>query len=482
MALLPVLDDPEYKAFLAQYQLPDEERKRLLLGNMLLGLGGGLMNARRGNELGAAGSGAVQGAQLAQSAIADARKGRLEQFGMAEHAQKMKAALDAARRNQDFAGSLMGASQPATPVEGLPQIRPGALASVEQPKAAPQGGMREYLLSIGVPEQAIAVAAQSAAPQEAVQKLIDHYNKPEFGSGKIPLLRTAGGGFRASVPQGMNEALAAQTAAETGASEAAKAQYDMVSVPQADGTSRMMTRAQAARAFGGGQAPAGAGLGVTQNPADVKRADAALAVQTEQEKKIAGGQAEEFMSILKSERDAPNTIGKLTMLKNHLANVETGKAAPLTQSLKAYAAYFAPDLAKNLTKDTPYAQAAEALSNELALQLRNPAGGAGMPGSLSDSDRNFLVSMTANVSNDPRAIPIMIDARIALEKRAQDIGKIARDYKRTNGKIDDGFYAAVADFAAREPLFAGQEPPKPTAKAIPDRSAIEAEMRRRKLL
>ena len=46
---------PTEAEFLAQYQLPEDERKRLLLGNFLLGIGGQMMTSKRGNELGALG-------------------------------------------------------------------------------------------------------------------------------------------------------------------------------------------------------------------------------------------------------------------------------------------------------------------------------------------------------------------------------------------------------------------------------------------
>jgi len=175
--------------------------------------------------------------------------------------------------------------------------------------------------------------------------------------------------------------------------------------------------------------------------------------QQAQDTKINEGFATDYSNIVDAEKNAPGNIGKYDLMKQYLAKVNTGKAAPSIQSLKSYAAYFAPDLAKSWTQDVPYAQAAAALSNEIALQLRNPATGAGMPGSMSNSDRDFLTSMTASAANDPRAIPMMLDARIALEKRAQDIGKLARQYRSENGKIDEGFYQKVQDFADSHPLF-----------------------------
>ena len=101
-----------------------------------------------------------------------------------------------------------------------------------------------------------------------------------------------------------------------------------------------------------------------------------------------------------------------------------------------------------------------------------------MPGSMSDSDRNFLVSMAAGVSNDPRAIPLMLDARIALEKRSQEIGQIARNYRQQHGTIDEGFYQQIQDFANSHPMFNNMQTPQ-AAAPTPDLQSIVDELRKR---
>jgi hypothetical protein len=210
-------------------------------------------------------------------------------------------------------------------------------------------------------------------------------------------------------------------------------------------------------AASGGANPTGIVQG--PNPLAMKAAESAIETQAAQNTEIAKTQGKEYTDIVTAERQAPNNIGRLDLMKKYLSNVGTGKAAPTVLSLKAYASYFAPELAKSFTKDVPFAQAASALSNELALQLRNPSQGGGMPGSLSNSDRDFLASMTANVANDPRSIPLMLDARIAIEKRNQEVGKMARQYYGQHGKIDEGFYQQVQDYATAHPVFSNMALP-----------------------
>jgi hypothetical protein len=191
------------------------------------------------------------------------------------------------------------------------------------------------------------------------------------------------------------------------------------------------------------------------DPLAMKEAEGAIASRTAQNTLVAEGQGKDYLAVIDSEKQAPGNIAKYELMKNYLGKVETGKLAPSVLGLKSVAAYVAPNLAKDWTKEVPYAQAASALSNEIALQLRNPTGGAGMPGSMSNSDRDFLVSMTASSANDPRAIPLMLDARIAMEKRAQDVGQLARQYRQQYGQLDEGFYQKLQDYSNAHPMFKG---------------------------
>jgi len=141
-----------------------------------------------------------------------------------------------------------------------------------------------------------------------------------------------------------------------------------------------------------------------------------------------------------------------------LSKLQTGKLTPIGTELSAWAKSFGIPVGENVGN----AQAATAIANELALQLRNPQGGAGMPGALSDSDRNFLVSMLASIGKDPQANTILLDGMKKLADRDQQIAKLARDYKKKNGGFDEGFLSEVEQFANENPLF--DQPNKPTSQ------------------
>lgn len=55
------------------------------------------------------------------------------------------------------------------------------------------------------------------------------------------------------------------------------------------------------------------------------------------------------------------------------------------------------------------AETINAISNRLAMEARNPAGGAGMPGAMSDADRNFLKDTVPNLGDTPQGIAMKID-------------------------------------------------------------------------
>lgn len=244
-----------------------------------------------------------------------------------------------------------------------------------------------------------------------------------------------------------------------GAREGARAGYDLVNVPLPGGGTQQMTRAQAARFYADGQqprAPAGnfqatggapGGLGYT-------RPDSVRAGESKFNEKVGAEFGDIYAGLIRADLSAPQTIAKYDRLGSLLANVNTGKYKGTTASIKAAAKSLGFDLdALGVGDDLAPTQAALALSNQLALELRNPAGGAGMPGALSDKDREFLVQSVPGIENDPSAIPLMIDYRKKLAQREQQVAKRARAYKKRVGILDDGFFDELADWSERNPLF-----------------------------
>lgn len=169
-----------------------------------------------------------------------------------------------------------------------------------------------------------------------------------------------------------------------------------------------------------------------------------------------------------------------------LDQVNTNKFAGTTLDLKAAAKAAGIDMdALGIADNVGVGQAAKALSQQLALQLRDPSAGGGMPGSMSDADRQFLTTMVPAITNDPNANKLMLEWQKKLHQRNIEIGKIVNEYGRSPEFLKDptGVYAKVREYADKNPLFDPEkDAPKATsaAPAAPPMSAIDAEIARRR--
>lgn len=125
--------------------------------------------------------------------------------------------------------------------------------------------------------------------------------------------------------------------------------------------------------------------------------------------------------------------------------------------------------------DVGGAEAVQAISNQLALQARNPAGGAGMPGAMSDSDRNYLKAMQPGLEKTPEGNKLIIDVNRKINQRAMDVEKFRQDYIRKNGRLNEGFYSALNDWSDKNPLFPQVNQSAPaTRSAAPTQGARQA--------
>ena len=199
-------------------------------------------------------------------------------------------------------------------------------------------------------------------------------------------------------------------------------------------------------------AQAGAGKGVTF-------------VEEKEENKAVGKMfGEQFGDIQKAGFSAQSKIARLDRLGQMLEGLQTGKLTPAMTNVKATL----ESLGISIDDKLGAAQAVEAISNELALQGRSTAGGAGMPGAMSDKDREFLVNTVPGLSKTPEGNRLLIETNRRLAKRDQDIAKLARDYRRQHKQLDEGFYDELQRFSDANPLFEDMAPsgPAPAGKRL----------------
>lgn len=161
--------------------------------------------------------------------------------------------------------------------------------------------------------------------------------------------------------------------------------------------------------------------------------------------------AESFLKIREGAQRAINSNASLGHMKTLLQSpgVFQGTGGQLAAQAKGVLNSFGIE-----TEGLAESQAVQAIGNKLALELRDPAGGAGMPGALSDSDRNFLASMVPGLTNSREGNLLLVEYMERMNNRSLQIHRMASEYaQRNGGRLDNGFYMQLGDWAAQNPLF-----------------------------
>lgn len=194
--------------------------------------------------------------------------------------------------------------------------------------------------------------------------------------------------------------------------------------------------------------------------------------QSEEQKIVGKAYGQDYVDLQKGGRQAYQENAKLDRLDELLENTYTGIGADKVLAAKKAAKMLGMDV-----EGIGEAEAAQAITNELALQLRNPAGGAGMPGAMSDKDREFLQSMTPGLGMTKEGRNALVSTKKKLNQRSIQVAKMARDYRKKNGSLDEMFFDELAQYSEDNPMF---EELSVNDLQI-DESALDAELKRRGL-
>lgn len=184
--------------------------------------------------------------------------------------------------------------------------------------------------------------------------------------------------------------------------------------------------------------------------------------EAEEHKQSGKAVAKQFDEMREGYDRAIDRLDYLTVLEKNLEGYETGKITPITTEIAAWAEPFGIKIAENLDGR----QAFQKFASELALQLRNPSSGAGMPGALSDKDLEFLKAMVPRLENTQGANRKIIDIMRQISQRSAERYRAARQYKAQNPRKSlDGFEEEWDRYIADNPLFAREEAPAAPATA-----------------
>ena len=101
----------------SQFALPEEERRRLLLSNLMMGLGAGLLDSRGRNVWPSISTGLLGGMQMGQQALANAQQGMVARY-------KLQREVDADNEKKRLAAAQAGANKEIGDLINAPDVEP----------------------------------------------------------------------------------------------------------------------------------------------------------------------------------------------------------------------------------------------------------------------------------------------------------------------------------------------------------------------
>lgn len=508
-AIFPGMDPETLRRLMAQFQPNDADKASARSDAFVDGGLALLANSRRGHEMEALGNAGLFGRGTYRSTLDNLTKQRGASISQAGAAYKLAKDMESEQRRMGMlTGGPPPSDAPAAPVsfphggtvtDALTGDAPGVGAATPAPAASPATAGPPNLTTNYYRKKAYA-AGFGEAFDMAIASQGDWAGKAAtvFEKMSTPHVVTPGGtltgndgrviyqspnidkGFRATANGGAEliPGVAAGTEALATATERAKAGQNVIPVTITDAngkqTVQQMTQADAAAYLSGKRpgAPAaakwtGTGNGPTdaeqalvtaQGGPDLRGAPSGLGTSDPvamegakaQASKAAGTYGELFDTTQKAGMAANGKLNNLNRLESLMAGVDTGKLTPLGTEFAAWAQAAGMPIDPKLGNK----QATESILNQMALEMRNPSGGAGMPGSMSDNDLKFLKSIPPSLSTTPEGRAFIIDTHKKLAERDKEVAKIVRTYQKDHGgQLDSGIYDVLQANSEANPLF-----------------------------
>lgn len=160
--------------------------------------------------------------------------------------------------------------------------------------------------------------------------------------------------------------------------------------------------------------------------------------------------AKDVDAMMQEAKAARGKINSLNAIDKLMDGIHTGKLTPAGVTVAQYA----KSIGLNIDPKLGSKEAARALMGQLALQARNPAGGEGMPGAMSDSDREFLVNtITPSLTQSAQGRKKLIGIMRTMANRKLNETRLAQSYIQQNGMLDDGYYRQLDSWSQKNPMF-----------------------------
>lgn len=143
---------------------------------------------------------------------------------------------------------------------------------------------------------------------------------------------------------------------------------------------------------------------------------------------------EDYKKLIETSDRARTQLEKIRTIHSLLDESYTGTLGTEFKNMQKIAGLFgiAPESVQSK-------EAAESLSRQLALAYRNPAGGEGMPGSMSDFDVKFLSSIVPSLDMTPNGRKKLLEIHERVARRSQELADAAKEYVIKHGALDAGW-------------------------------------------
>ena len=181
--------------------------------------------------------------------------------------------------------------------------------------------------------------------------------------------------------------------------------------------------------------------------------------------KTAEGRAKWYGAVQSKVQAARATINKLNRVDQLLGNFEGGLFSELglevARGFNSVGFKVDPKLGNK--------EAAQSISRQFAIALRSQGeepGQVGMPGHLSDADRDFLVSITPRLAQSSEGRKSIIETMKTVAERQIDYAQKARDWRKQHGDLNwDAFEDSYQQYANNNELFKTKKTRKSNANA-----------------
>lgn len=153
-------------------------------------------------------------------------------------------------------------------------------------------------------------------------------------------------------------------------------------------------------------------------------------MQTEQGKKLGQYLGETFIEIQEQAQEAANQNQQLDRIEQLLEGVQTGRGMPTLTEIQGLANTFGVELGDDLEQK----EAAQSLTNQMALRFRSPESGMGLPGATSERDIAFLKSFPPGIGQSQEGRQLITETFRRINQRKQEVAQLTRDLVRQNAQ------------------------------------------------